>query len=69
MPEEFGFYYPHNLDDIWNMVVILETFHMWPEEGGYMDQDSKLVDDILTMKSIKDWVRDQHKPTGDGEYG
>ncbi|MCK5603757.1 hypothetical protein KAR91_17855 [Candidatus Pacearchaeota archaeon] len=65
MPEEFGFNYPYNIPDIWNMVIILESFQMFPEQGGYMDQDARLMDDILTMKRIKDWERDQHKPKGD----
>lgn len=67
MPEEFGFNYPDNITETWNMVVVLESFQKWPEEGGYLDQDAKLIDDILMLKNIKDHVRDQNKPKGDGK--
>lgn len=65
MPEEFGFWFPEYITEIWNMVTILESFSMWPEKGSYLDQNAYLIDDILTMKKLKDYVRDQDKPKGD----
>lgn len=69
LPEEFGFHYPHNINEIRNATAVLEQFNQWPEEGGYFDQDAKLIDDILTYKRIKSWVDGQNKPKGDREDG
>jgi len=69
MPEEFGFNYPHNIHDTWGMVTVLELFNAWPEQGGYLDQDALLVDDIIMLKNIKNHIEDRNRPKGDGTNG
>jgi hypothetical protein len=32
---------------------------MWPEPGGYFDQDAKWVADMLTWQSVKSWRKDE----------
>jgi hypothetical protein len=66
LPEEFGFNYPYNIDQIIQAVSVLTLFKVWPEPGGYFDQDAKFVDDMIMWQRILNYKRSLKKGDQDG---
>lgn len=52
----FGFYHP--IDYVFRVARHLEAYGVYPEPGGYNDQDARLMDDLDTLALLRAWRED-----------
>ena len=50
--QDFGFHYADHMDDVANVAAVMEHYNMWPEDGSYFDQNTKLISDALRHSTL-----------------
>lgn len=66
--EDFGFHYP--LSYVSRAALFLERSHWqcWPEAGGWAEQDSFLVEDVLAFLALRARLAWEVKHLMDSDY-
>jgi len=64
---DFGFTYP--VEYVQMAVLFLDRWGVLPDGGGWSDQDSALIDDILTYQKLKDRIEWEAEHEVNTDYG
>lgn len=59
-PGDFGVH--EDWDYVVRTVQFLEWFQQWPDGGGWQDQPSELVEDVIRYKNREQYLRQEFKP-------
>lgn len=52
----FGMYYADKIDMVFNCAMAKELYNEWPEQGGYFEQDVKLVSDMFIITELMRFI-------------
>jgi ribosomal protein S6 len=56
IPDDFGFH--HDLQTVQYAHFAMFVCHILPEAGGLLDQDARLIDDIIRYHNLKEAVQE-----------
>lgn len=69
IPDDFGFHYPYVYVRRTADILKASNFVCWPQSGGWENQDSFLVDDVLTYLGIENRIKWENEGQNQADYG